>query len=606
MIGHPNSREVREMQSAETVLGVLRERGRRGLPLNELYRQLFNPQLYLLAYGRLYSNKGAMTPGATGETVDGMSLGKIGRVIDALRHERFRFSPARRVYIPKKSGKLRPLGLPSWSDKLVGEVIRLLLEAYYDPQFSDCSHGFRPRRGCHTALRDVANTWTGTTWFIESDIAQCFDRLDHSVMLDTLGERIHDNRFLRLLRNMFRAGYLEDWVWNATLSGVPQGGVVSPIMSNIYLHRMDRFVETVLIPEHTRGRIRALNRTYFQVWHAYRRARKSGDRATARELRKQLRGLPSGDPNDPGYRRLRYVRYADDALLGFTGPKAEAEAIKQRLAQFLRDDLKLELSQKKTLITHARTRAARFLGYEVTTLHNDRKVDSRRRRTVNGTISLRVPRDVITAKSAPYCQRGKPERRPQLINEDDYTIVATYGAEHRGIVQYYLLAGDVHRLKRLQWAMETSMLKTLANKHRSTVSKMARKYEATIETPHGPRKCFQASIQRDGRKPLVARFGGIPLKRQRNAVLTDRQSPPVNVRRKELVRRLLAWRCELCGGLGEVEVHHVGKLADLGKPGPSRPPWADLMAARHRKTLVVCDSCHREIHNGQPVATLTQ
>src|SRR6201998_1573611 len=241
------------MQDAETVLDVLRERGRRGLPLERLYRQLFNPQLYLLAYGRLYSNHGAMTPGVDGETVDGMSQTKIVRIIDALRHERYRFMPVKRVYIPKKNGKMRPLGLPSWSDKLVGEVIRLLLEAYYEPQFSDRSHGFRSGRGCHTALSEVAVNWTGTTWFIEGDIARCFDELDHEVMLTILGEKILDSRFLGLLRNMLRAGYLEDWEWNETLSGAPQGGVVSPILSNIYLDRLDNFVETVLIPEYTRG-----------------------------------------------------------------------------------------------------------------------------------------------------------------------------------------------------------------------------------------------------------------------------------------------------------------------------------------------------------------
>jgi len=204
------------MQNAETVLDVLRERGRRGLPLDELYRQLFNPQLYLLAYGRIYSNKGAMTPGTDAETADGMTLAKIERIIDALRHERYRFKPVRRLHIPKKDGKRRLLGLPSWSDKLVGEVVRLLLEAYYEPQFSDHSHGYRPRRGCHTALRDVAETWTGTAWFVEGDISQCFDRLDHQVMLETLAEKIHDNRLLRLIGQMLRAGYLEDWVWNAT------------------------------------------------------------------------------------------------------------------------------------------------------------------------------------------------------------------------------------------------------------------------------------------------------------------------------------------------------------------------------------------------------
>ena len=253
------------MQSAETVLSVLRERGSRGLPCNELYRQLFNPQMYLVAYGRLYSNQGAMTSGVDGETADGMSLDKIGHVIDLLRHERYRFKPARRVYIPKKNGKKRPLGLPSWSDKLVGEVIRLLLEAYYEPRFSASSHGFRPRRGCHTALSEISHKWTGTTWFIEGDISDCFGSLDHHIMIQILAESIQDNRFLRLVRNMLTAGYLEDWVWNATLSGAPQGGVVSPILSNIYLDRLDRFIETALIPEYTRGEVRKRNREYDRV-----------------------------------------------------------------------------------------------------------------------------------------------------------------------------------------------------------------------------------------------------------------------------------------------------------------------------------------------------
>ncbi|OLT26383.1 maturase, partial [Nocardiopsis sp. CNR-923] len=543
------------MQSAETVLGVLRERGRRGLPCNELYRQLFNPQLYLLAYGRLYSNKGAMTPGVDGETVDGMSLGKIEHIIAVLRHERYRWSPARRVYIPKGRGssKLRPLGLPPWSDKLVGEVVRLLLEAYYEPTFSDSSHGFRPRRGCHSALRDVANTWTGTTWFIEGDIAQCFDRLDHSVMLRILGENIHDNRFLRLARNMLTAGYMEDWVWSATRSGSPQGGVVSPILSNIYLHKMDEYVEKVLIPEYDRGRVRKPNRTFHRVWAAIGRARKRGDRAKVRELRKQLHSMPSMDPQDPDYRRLRYVRYADDTLLGFTGPKAEAEEIKRRLAHFLRDELKLELSPEKTLVTHARTGAARFLGYDITVLHNDRKV-SGRRRSVNGTIGLRVPRSVVTAQQTRYMKRGKPARRPELLNQDDHVIISTFGSEYRGVVQYYLMAGDVFRLARLQWVMETSMLMTLANKHRTSVSKMARKYAATTQTPFGSRKRFEARVERVGRKPLVGRFGGIPLRQNRKAVLTDRRSASVNTKRKELVTRLLDGRCESCGRLDEVEV----------------------------------------------------
>ncbi|MGV9386731.1 reverse transcriptase domain-containing protein [Nonomuraea sp. NPDC003707] len=556
--------------------------------------------MYLLAYGRLYSNHGAMTPGADGETVDGMSLAKIGRIIDALRHERYRVRPVKRTYIPKKNGKKRPLGLPSWSDKLVGEVVRLLLEAYYEPQFSDRSHGFRPGRGCHTALTEVANTWSGTTWFVEGDISDCFGSLDHDVMLGILGEKIHDNRFLRLLRHMLQAGYLEDWEWHATLSGCPQGGVVSPILSNIYLDRLDKFVETILVPEYTRGVRRANNPAYREMINAIARARYHGERATVRELRKQLRSLPSKNLRDSGYRRLRYVRYADDHLLGFVGPKNEAEEIKARLAVFLRDDLKLELSEDKTLITHGRTEAATFLGYEITVQHNQRKLTGGRR-AVNGAIGLRVPKAAIKAKCASYMQRGQPARRTQMVNLDDHVIISRYGAEYRGYVQYYLLAGDVHRLNRLLWVAQTSMLKTLACKYDSTVPKMAAKYRATIQTPHGPRICMQVSTNRsDGRKPLVARFGGIPLKRQKKAVLDDRRPTPVTVRRKELISRLRAGRCELCEQRVQVQVHQVRKLADLARPGKPQPAWAQLMARKRRKTLVVCSSCHEHIHARQP------
>ena len=586
------------MQSAETVLNVLRERGRRGLPCDELYRQLFNPQLYLLAYGRLYSNDGAMTAGVDGETADGMSEQKIGRIIDAVRRERYRFKPVRRVYIPKKNGKKRPLGLPSWTDKLVGEVIRLLLEAYYEPRFSARSHGFRPRRGCHTALTEVAETWKGTAWFIEGDISDCFGSLDHEIMLSILAEHIRDNRFLRLMRHMLQAGYLEDWVFNATLSGAPQGGVVSPILSSIYLDRLDQFVETVLIPEYTRGGKRRRNQQYERVRSAATSAYQRGDRLKASALRKQARQLPSMDPRDPGYRRLRYVRYADDHLLGYTGPRAEAEQIKQRLATFLRDDLKLELSADKTLVTHARTGAARFLGYEITTQH------SQVRRRVNGVIGLRVPRDVIKSKSAPYLKRGQPAYRTDRINLDDPLIISMFGSEYRGLVQYYLLAGDVFRLSRFRWCAVTSMLKTLAAKHRSTVTKMARKYQAVVETPHGRRVCFEAVTEREGRKPLVARFGGIPLKRQRKAIIDDRLIAPITTRRKELVVRLQRRWCELCDQRArEVEVHQIPKLADLAKIGDPQPAWAKIMAKRRRKTIVVCKACHDTIHDRQPTAT---
>jgi group II intron reverse transcriptase/maturase len=586
------------MQNAETVLDVLRDRGRRGLPCTELYRQLFNPSLYELAHGRIYANHGAMTPGADGETADGMSSARTGRIIDALRHERYRFQPAKRVYIPKKNGKQRPLGLPSWPDKLVGEVIRLLLEAYYEPQFSGRSHGFRPGLGCHTALREVEDVWSGTTWFIEGDISDCFGSLDHEIMVSILAEKIRDNRFLRLIRQMLKAGYLEDWTWHATLSGAPQGGIVSPILSNIYLDRLDKFAETVLIPEYTRGIIRVANPEYARLTRAISDAWQRGDRAAVRRLRTQRRGIPRGDPGDPRYRRLRYIRYADDHLLGFTGPRAEAEQIKQRLAAFLHDDLKLELNEDKTLITHARTQAASFLGYQVTVQH------SRDRPAVNGVVRLRVPRPVIKAKCAPYLKHGKPERRAELMNLPDSLIISTFGAEYRGIVQFYLLASDVFRLNRLRWAAETSLLKTLAARHRSTVTAMARKHRATITTPHGPRVCFQATVERPGRKPLVTRFGGIPLKRQKKAILADRL-PALPTRRKELTQRLRTRRCEWCDTLTDVETHQVRKLADLARTGRPQPGWAQLMARMRRKTLVVCASCHQAIHHGNLTAPVT-
>jgi len=588
------------MQKAEVVLGVLRERGRKGLPLTQLYRQMFNRELYLLAYGNIYSNQGAMTPGASEETADGMSEDKIDQITGLMRRERYRFSPARRVYIPKKNGKLRPLGLPSWSDKLVGEVVRLLLEAYYEPVFSDRSHGFRKRRGCHTALREINDTWTGTTWFIEGDISDCFGSLDHEVILGILAEKIHDQRFLRLIRNMLKAGYLEDWEYHDTLSGSPQGGVVSPILSNIYLHKLDEFVEQELIPQYTRGARRKSNPEYNRIKARRGHARKHGDRAAARDLEKQMRTLPSSDPMDPGYRRLRYLRYADDHILGFTGPKAEAEQIKARLAQFLRETLGLELNAAKTLITHARSQPARFLGYHIIVQHCDTQRTGGRR-TANGNIALRVPPDVIKAQCARHRQQGKPWHRSRLQNLDDHDIVRIYGAEYRGVVNYYLLAQDVWRLHTLHWHALTSMLKTLAAKHRSTVTKMAARHQAKIGTSDGPRTCYEARMQREGKKDLVARFGGIILRQDRRAVIRDPAPGPAPYPRKELISRLRRRECELCETGTTVTVHQVTGLKSLGEPGPGQPAWAALMARMRRKTLIVCAACHDWIH-ANPVA----
>ena len=291
-------------------------------------------------------------------------------------------------------------------------------------------------------------------------------------------------------------------------------------------------------------------------------------------------------------------------MLGFVGPRAEAEQIKQRLTQFLRDDLRLELSQEKTLITHARTGAARFLGYEITVQHSNRKI-TRGRRAVNGVIRLRVPTPVIKAKCAPYLQ-PRQTRDPDPVGEPRrFRHRRHLRGRLPGLVQYYLLAGDVYRLNRLHGVMRTSMLKTLACKHDSTVRRMAAKYTAKIETSHGLRTCQQVVVERSGRKPLVARFGGIPLLRQPKAVLVDRPPERIIYPRKELPRRLLGGRCEICEQQDEVTVHHIRKLADLGHPGPAQPAWAQLMVKRRRKTLVVCTTCHDAIHAENLTATLT-
>ncbi|MGI5135836.1 MULTISPECIES: reverse transcriptase domain-containing protein [unclassified Streptomyces] len=593
------------MQSAEAVLGIIRERGRRGLPLERLYRHLFNPELYLLAYGRIYRNAGAMTPGSTKETADGMRLSKIQAITEALRQERYRWTPVRRVYIEKKGQpkKKRPLGLPTWSDKLLQEVIRLLLEAYYEPQFSDRSHGFRPGRGCHTALQSISPGWRGTTWFIEGDITDCFGSLDHSIMRSILAEKIRDNRFLRLIDGLLQAGYLEDWRYHTTLSGCPQGGVVSPVMSNIYLDRLDKYCESNLLPAHNRGTQRRFNRPYMRLRDAARHQEKIGNRDQAKALWQQMQRLPSRDPLDPGFRRLRYCRYADDWLLGFTGPKREAEEMKADIGKFLRDELKLELSPSKTLITHGRTRPARFLGYEITVYHADNKHSQHGWRSINAQIGLKVPVHVARDKARPYLQRGKPIHRTERMTDSDFSIIAQYQAEYRGVVNYYQLAVNRHSFEWLKYVMQRSLTKTLAHKFRISVPEVYKRYRAVLATDRGPRAGLQVVIERDdGKKPLVAQWGGISLARRTMVRALDDQPPKVwSNQRSELVQRLLAETCELCGSQQDVEVHHVRHLKDLQKKGRApKPAWAERMASRRRKTLIVCRSCHHAIHAGRP------
>lgn len=586
------------MRTAKTILTVIHERGKQDKPLERVYKLLFNRELYLIAYAKLYPNNGAMTKGVSEETIDGMSIQKIDMIIEQLRQETYYWRPARREYIPKKNGKHRPLGIPVWSDKLLQEVIRMILEAYYEPQFSEHSHGFRPKRGCHTALQEI-QTWKGTRWFIEGDISSYFDTIDHDVLITMLSRQIQDGRFIRLIKNMLEAGYLDDWKFHKTISGTPQGGVISPLLANIYLHQFDKWVGEELIPQYTRGNKQKANSAYNRLSRRIKCYQDKGDYKKAHQLIVERRNLPSVDTYDTSYRRLRYVRYADDFILGFTGSKAEAKAIKKQIGDFLNTKLSLELSQEKTLITHATGESAKFLGYEIKAQRVNDYIDNKGRRSANGVIALFVPASVIESKCRQYMKNGKAIHRNNLLHDDDFSIVQTYQQEYRGLVQYYILAQNLSWFSKVYWYMETSLLKTLAFKHKSSINKMLAKYKTTTTSTNGRTvPCLQVVVPREDKPPLVATWGGISLSYKKKAVIED---APYQVYggRTELIKRLLANKCELCGSEENIEVHHIRKLADLNKHnGKLVPKWKEIMSARCRKTLVTCRDCHHAIHNG--------
>ncbi|MGR1433732.1 reverse transcriptase domain-containing protein [Streptococcus agalactiae] len=586
------------MRTAKTILTVIHERGKQDKPLERVYKLLFNRELYLIAYAKLYPNNGAMTKGVTEETIDGMSIQKIDRIIEQLRRETYYWRPARREYIPKKNGKHRPLGIPVWSDKLLQEVIRMILEAYYEPQFSEHSHGFRPKRGCHTALQEI-QTWKGTRWFIEGDISSYFDTIDHDVLITMLSRQIQDGRFIRLIKNMLEAGYLDDWKFHKTISGTPQGGVISALLANIYLHQFDKWVGEELIPQYTRGKKQKANSAYNRLSRRIKCYQDKGDYKKAHQLIVERRNLPSVDTYDTSYRRLRYVRYADDFILGFTGSKAEAKAIKKQIGDFLNTKLSLELSQEKTLITHATGESAKFLGYEIKAQRVNDYIDNKGRRSANGVIALFVPASVIESKCRQYMKNGKAIHRNNLLQDDDFSIVQTYQQEYRGLVQYYILAQNLSWFSKVYWYMETSLLKTLAFKHKSSINKMLAKYKTTTTSTNGRTvPCLQVVVPREDKPPLVATWGGISLSYKKKTVIED---APYQVYggRTELIKRLLANKCELCGSEENIEVHHIRKLADLNKHnGKLVPKWKEVMSARRRKTLVTCRDCHHAIHNG--------
>jgi group II intron reverse transcriptase/maturase len=571
---------------------------------NKLFQKLYNTNLWLMAYEGIAPIPGNMTKGTDDRTVDGMGMERICAVITDLKASRYKPTPVRRTYTKKANGKMRPIGIPSFEDKLLQTVVKLILEAIYEPIFSDYSHGFRPGRSCHTALEQVKKM-TGTRWWVEGDIKACFDSLDHETLLSILEQRITDKRFLHLVEQFLRAGYIEDWQYHDTYSGTPQGGNLSPILANVYLSELDRRMEAK-IAEFNSGKQRKLRAEYRQVVNqrrnAKRRAQETGDWTVYKWLTAQMLVTPASDPQDPDFRRMTYCRYADDFLVGIAGSKADAIAVKEWLADYLKTELHLELSAEKTLITNARKRV-RFLGYDIKRWRGERRLRYRTtrgpviRRTCSQKLALLIPRDKYERFARTYgnTQNWHGASRGNLTYLSALEILMMYNAEIRGFLGYYALADNLTSVgSKILWLTTSSFMRTLADKRRSTVKKVAKSLKK------GPNHYAVMLKMRDGtikEYRLVSSTTQLQRKRISYHESLDRIPSTWQFRGKtELGQRLRAGKCEWCGTREEpFEVHHIRKLKDL----QGKTVWERHMIARRRKTLVLCKKCHVDLHAGR-------
>jgi group II intron reverse transcriptase/maturase len=609
--------EVCEMQRAETVLTILSQKakGDRTYIFDRLYRNLFNPDFYLLAYSNIHSKEGNLTAGTDNMTIDGFKMEWVETLIEELRTETYRPQAARRVYIPKKNGKLRPLGIPSFRDKLLQEVIRLILEALYEPTFLDNSHGFRPGRSCHTALVQVKTTCKGTNWVIEGDIQGFFDNIAFDKLIEILSRRIEDGRFLNLIRLFLQAGYMENQKIFHPLTGSPQGGIVSPILANIYLNELDEFIQKLSEKYSTKATSRKRYQPYRELVKQRFWARKKGDYRRADEILKQMRQLPTQDFCDPNYIRVKYTRYADDFLVMMIGSKNLAQQIRDEIRDFLKKELQLELSMEKTRITNLGEQRVKFLGYEIAkTKENTRLTENSlgvKKRAANGTIQLLVPAEVVNEKLKPFVRKGKAVHHNARINEPVLDILTQYNAEIRGLYNYYCLATDVStKLNKFRYYHYTSLKKTIARKEQISVAKVIEKYGVNTRRKQGTgtRRIVGVTYQtKIGKKTLI--YFNEPLRKKDEPDIRPEGlgiwDKPIRCRH-QILKRLEAEKCELCEkpcDPATMEVHHVRKLKDVkqkyAKRGKDIPQWVLRMSSLRRKTLVVCKRCHDEIHAGK-------
>lgn len=605
------------MQKAEIVLTVLRKQSiqSKDFVFDRLYRNFFNLDFFMLAYSRLYAKEGNMTLGIDNKTIDGFNIEKIEKIIESLKTETYYPKPSRRTYIPKKNGGTRPLGIPSFEDKLVQEVLRMILEAIYEPNFKDTSHGFRPKRSCHTALIQVKQKGSGTSWVIEGDIKGFFDNINHEIMLNIIKRKIKDGRIIELIRRFLKAGYFEFKKIYNSVTGTPQGGIISPILANIYLNELDTFMEKICLEESTTKRKKGANPIYRRLsWQRWE-AKNKGEYKNADEILKKMRQISSVNPMDPGFIRLNYVRYADDFLVLIDGNKELAINIKNRISLFLKEDLKLELSEEKTLITHIKTERVRFLGYEIQKLQDNevitKCINGQRKRSINGGLSLLVPRDIIQTKMQKFTQNGKPIHVPERINDPVLNTLIKFNGEIRGLYNYYRLATDVSKkLNVFKRTHYLSLLKTIARKEKKSLRQILTKYGVSVERRlgTGTRKVFGVTYKAKEEKKTMIYFNEPMCKneipytgKESNGIIGTMHLP-----RYQILARYNAKKCELCGLESDdqktFEIHHIRKLKDIkqkySKRGNQIPEWVLKMSAINRKTLVVCKKCHREIHQG--------
>ena len=580
-----------------------------------LYRNLYNPDFYLLAYKNIYANGGSMTPGVNGITIDGMSSQRIAKLIESLKDRSYQPNPARRTYIAKKNNpaKKRPLGIPSGDDKLVQEVIRMLLESIYEPNFSDASHGFRPQRSCHTALTKIQKTFTGAKWFVEGDIKACFDSFDHHVLIDILRKRIDDEAFISLMWKILKAGYMEQWQYHMTYSGTPQGSGMSPILANIYLNELDRYMGEYKArfykPTRTANpahRNMASKIFYYKakndkVWDDLSVEEKKECARTLRQMRSEQRKLPTHPVQETSYKAIQYVRYADDFIVGVIGSHEDAKKLKQDLTVFLKEKLGLTLSTEKTKITNT-AENARFLGYDISVSRSQdikRLKNGKRQRVYSGVVQLRMPLEKWTAKLLEYGairikkdesgkERWKTMPRGKLINRTDIEILSRYNSEIRGLYNYYAIAGNVSTLNHFSSRMKYSMLKTFGSKYRCKVRKIKERYvkKGEFTVAYKTKSGMKESVYyHDGfRKKTEPALGQVDM-----LDIYKKYDKP-----NSLAIRLHTNKCELCGmDCDGLEMHQVRRLKDLN----GEQEWERIMLQRRRKTLAVCPSCHIEIHN---------